>query len=491
MIKRRDALKASILGLAGMSVAGMAASRQEPGDYNILGLGGIPDGRTLNTRVIQQAVDACSAQGGGTVRFPPGKYLTGALLLKSGVELFLAKGAHLLGSINEDDYFLEEASAGEQTAGRRFSLINAFDQQDIAIRGEGTIDGQGNVFPHRTPEGRRKFRPNVVNFRNCENVRIEGVFMTNSGSWMQHYSACRNLRIRGIRVYNHCNHNNDGIDIDGCRDVVVSDCIVDSDDDAICLKSTGRSLCENILVTNCLVRSFCNALKLGTESIGGFRNVIIANCTVTPCEPQKRYYGYELGESAISVEMVDGGILEQVTIDNITIMDTGCPIFIRLGNRGRKPSPNDPAPGVGVLRNVRISNIMATTTSIVASSITGIAGHHAENIHLDNITLNIQNKGDGAFADKEVPENDAGYPTARMYGEQLPAAAFYIRHARNLRFSNVHLMAGKENFLPLFVMDDVKNARLLFPEIETVNDNALVRKSPDCRDITVLGINPG
>lgn len=486
MIKRRHLIKSSLLGLAGISFIQRPAD--DTRDYNILSQGGVPDGKTLNTKVIQKAIDSCSAAGGGTVHFPPGKYLTGALLLKNGVELYVAKGAQILGSTNEDDYFLDPEEMNTPTAAgkRRFGLLNALDQKDISINGEGTIDGQGGAFPHRTSDNQSKFRPNLIHFRKCENVKIRGVFLTSSGSWMQHYYACRNLQINGIRVFNHCNYNNDGIDINGCRDVTISDCIVDSDDDAICLKSTGYEMCENVVINNCIARSFCNAIKLGTESIGGFRNIVISNCTVTPCEPQKKYYGYELGESAISVEMVDGGILEHVTISHITIRDTGCPIFIRLGNRGRKPAADAPDPGIGTLRNVRISHITATTTSPIASSITGIKGHAPEGIYLDNITLRIENQGKKEFAAMEVPENDAGYPTARMFGKQLPAAAFFVRHVRNLFFSNLHITVGKDNFLPAFILDDVKNARFLYPELETANSNTLLVER-DCSQVQVIG----
>lgn len=467
MEKRRNLIKASVMGLAAVPMMAHTPKQRKHNEYNMIALGAKPDGETLNTKLIQQAIDRCSANGGGTVLFPPGKYLTGAIALKSGVTLYLEKGSILLGSTNLEHYVI----AGTP----RPHLINAGQQENIGISGEGTIDGQGGVFVRPTKENSVSHRPLNINFRHCRNVKVEGIFLTNSGSWMQHYFACENLQIRGIQVYNHCNFNNDGIDIDGCRDVIISDCIVDSDDDGICLKSTREYNCENVLVNNCLVRSFCNALKLGTESVGGFRNVVISNCSVTPCEPQKRYYGYELGESAISLELVDGGILEQVTVDNITIRDTGCPLFIRLGNRGR----NAPGPGVGTLKNVRISNIMATTTSVTPSSITGIQGYYAENIHLDNITLKIDSVGKKEFADMEVPEDDAGYPTARMYGEQLPAAALFVRHAKNIRFSNMHLIIGKENELPALVFDDVKNAKIFYPELHTVNGNELIKKTTD------------
>lgn len=464
-----------------VSGMGFSTAPYEGEVYDILKLGANPDGKFLNTHIIQKAINNCSNSGGGTVIIPKGRFLTGAIVLKSGVTLYLERGAFLLGSTDRNDYLRKDS--GNKT---EIQLIHAVGQEDIAIIGEGTIDGQGHAFKRKNTENEPITRPNGLYFSKCKNITIEGVFLTNSGAWMQHYHACEIVRIRGIRVYNHCNYNNDGIDINGCQDVMISDCFIDSDDDGICIKSTITRLTRNVLVNNCHVRSFCNALKLGTESSGGFRNVSISNCIVTPSKHQKRYYGYELGESAISIEMVDGGILEQVTFDNITIEDTGCPIFIRLGNRARKYNNDAKVPGIGILRNVRISNIMATTTSHVASSITGIIGSYAENIHIENVLLHINNKRKASDSDIDVPENDSGYPTARMFGEILPSAAFYVRHVKNIRFSNFHLILGNENPLPAFVLDDVKNGKFFFTELEAPASNQLVEQRSDCEKIEII-----
>jgi len=230
--------------------------------------------------------------------------------------------------------------------------------------------------------------------------------MINSGAWMQHDLACDNLQIKDIRVSNHCNYNNDGIDIDGCHDVIISDCIVDSADDGICLKSTSPRLCRNVIVSNCVVHSRCNSLKLGTETTGGFQNIQFSNCLVSPTENESTSFGQPDGRSAISVEMVDGGILVQVSIDHITILETGCPIFIRLGNRARKYSPEAPQPPLGTLRNVSITNITAATSSNTTSNITGISGAYAENIYLGNIQITNKSKGTSVEVADMVPEKD-------------------------------------------------------------------------------------
>ena len=486
MKARREFLKGAAISAVAFSGLGYTSKPSVENNYDIKSLGAKPDGKTLNTTIIQKTIDICSENGGGRVIFSSGNYLTGTFKLKSGVTLYIEKGATISGSTNINDYIpiIPEYSAlGTNSYTRQ--LIYAENQQDIAILGEGTINGQGIVF-ERHGDGKTPPRPLGFRFITCKNIRHEGIFMTNFGSWAQHYLACDKLQIRGIRVYNHCNYNNDGLNIDGCHDAIISDCIIDSDDDGIVLKSTSPRECKNVLVNNCHVRSFCNALKLGTESTGGFRNVIISNCTVTPCEEQKRYYGTALGQSAISVEMVDGGTLEQVAIDRITIEDTACPIFIRLGNRARKHADYAPQPGIGVLRNVRISNIIATTSSITASNITGIIGSYADNIHLENIILNINSKSETSDAGIIVPEKDTAYPTAGMFGNRLPASAFFVRHVKNIRFLNLHIIIGKDNFLPALVLDDVKNAKIYFTELTTENNNKLLKKTSDCEKIEVL-----
>jgi parallel beta-helix repeat protein len=454
-------------------------------NLNVLDMGATPDGRALNTTIIQKAIDQCYQTGGGEVVFPQGKYLIGSIILKSGVCLNLQKGATLLGSTNLEDYQpVKPKYVALRTGQQTIQLIFAEGQENISIIGQGTIDGQGKAFV-RDGNDEGILRPHVIQFINCKNVKIEGIFMTNSGAWMQHYLACDNLQIRGIRVYNHCNANNDGIDIDGCHDVIISDCIIDSDDDGICLKSTSPRLCRNVIVSNCIIHSHCNSLKLGTESTGGFQNIRFSNCLVSPSEKETCIYGLPEGQSAISVEMVDGGILDQVSIDHITILETRCPVFIRLGNRARKYTPEAPQPAIGSLGNVSITNVVATTSSKTTSNITGMRGAYAENIYLGNIQ--ITNKSSGTVEDAAivVPEKDEVYPTSGMFGDVLPASAFFVRHVKNITFDNVRLIMENENVLPAFVLDDVQDVSIRYPQLRTSSKIELADQK-DCQDVQIV-----
>ncbi len=211
----------------------------------------------------------------------------------------------------------------------------------------------------------------------------------NSGIWNQHYLNCEDVPISNIRVYNHCNRNNDGLDIDGCRRVVVSNCIIDSDDDAIVLKSTGKAGCENVVITNCIASSFTNAIKCGTESTGGFRNINIGNCVVkrSISKVPPIFGRTNIGISGISLEIVDGGIMEGVQVHDIVIEETECPVYVRLGNRARKHIPEAPAPPLGTMRNISISNITAYNTGNYTASITGVSAAKIENISLSHLRL--------------------------------------------------------------------------------------------------------
>ncbi len=458
-------------------------------NINIVDAGAKADASTLCTRIIQSAIDEISKNGGGTVIIPPGEFLTGSLVLKTGVTIDIKKGATLLGSTNIEDYLnIKPDFVALRTGQHTRQLIFAEGQSWIGIKGQGTIDGQGAAFSSKTKGDEPGItRPHIIQLINCKNVKIENVHMLNSGGWMQHYLACEKLQINGINVFNHCNKNNDGIDIDGCHDVIINGCIVDSDDDGICLKSTSPQMCKNVVVTNCVIKSHCNALKLGTESTGGFQNIIFSNCTVSPSEDPDPIYGTINGQSAISVEMVDGGVLDQVNINNIVVSETDCPIFVRLGNRARKYTQQAPEPGMGTLQNVTISNITATTSSKIASNITGIPGAMAQNISLSNIVITNLSEGTAEEAQIKVPENDKGYPTVDMFGDVLPASAFFIRHVQNITMDNIQLFVKGDNVRPAFILHDVHDALIRYPIVYSYKDNiGLIVKDADCTSVKVI-----
>jgi polygalacturonase len=384
------------------------------------------------------------------VYVPPGRFLSGTLVLKSNVTLELEAGATLLGSTNPRDYPPHRPALRSYTDYYVCqSLIYGENLERIGIRGRGTIDGQGAAFPW----GEYRDRPYLIRLVNCRDVRVEGVFLRNSAMWMQHYLACQRVVIDGLTVWNHSAHNNDGIDLDACRDCIVRDSRFDADDDAICLKSTLERPCENVVISNCIASSHCNAIKMGTESNGGFQNVTITNCTIEAPRESKPINGTQRGLAGIALESVDGGRLDGVAISNITIRDVAVPIFMRLGNRARPFTHDGPKPPVGTFRNVTITGVVATGMSTVGCAIAGIPGHKIENVCLADLNLQFEGSGPKPSA-KPVPENETKYPESRMFGP-LPAYGFYCRHVEGITFSNIRLRTDQPDPRPALVTDDV------------------------------------
>lgn len=405
--------------------------------FEVTRFGAAGDGEKLDTESIQAAIDACARAGGGMVVFPAGTYLSGTLLLKDHINLHLQEGATLLGSTNLEDYPEIKTSVRsyyENVVLR--SLIFGEGLSHVSITGKGTIDGQGASFEVTSKKKPERYldRPYIIRIYACKQVRVEDINLQNSAMWMQHYLACDNLTISGISVYNHANQNNDMVDIDGCRNVIIANCNGDTDDDALTFKSTSDHACEHITVTNCILSSHCNAIKCGTESTGGFKNITISNCVIRPSADESPIFGLRNGISGISLEIVDGGTMDGIAITNISMDGPEVPLFIRLGNRARKHIPEAETPPVGHLSNVIISQVMARNAGSTGCSITGIPGYPVRNIKLSNMILEF--KGGVERPPAEVSELADQYPEATMFGE-LPAFALYIRHAEAISLSEI------------------------------------------------------
>lgn len=450
-------MKKNILLVAGL----LTSSTLFAGQYSIDDFGAVADSAVLSTQAIQKAIDACSANGGGQVVVPAGQYKTGSIFLKSRVSLHLESGAALLGSRNLDDYAkVKPAYVSLRTQEATIQLIYAENAENISITGQGTIDGQGSGFKKLTWNDEGITRPHLLRFVTCSSVVVQGVTLRNSGCWMQHYLACENLQISGIRVFNRNNYNNDALDIDGCRNVTVSDIIADSDDDGITLKSTSPKLCENITITGCVVSSRCNAIKLGTETNGGFRNINITGCVVKPSEVQApAFFGRDGGTSAVSLEIVDGGVMEGVSVSNVVVDGTEAPLFIRLANRARAHRQGLTVDHVGQISAVAISNVHIRNAGKTGCSITGLPQHPVSNVRLSNIVYEQAGGGTADDAGRAAEEKPEEYPEATMFGV-LPAYGFYIRHAAGITLEGVALTAAAADARPALYLEDVEGAAL-------------------------------
>ena len=430
-------------------------------DYNILDYGAVSDTTQLSTAAVQRAIDACSKAGGGRVVVPAGSFKIGTLQLRSHINLHLEHGATLYGSTSLADYTpMKSAYVSLRTQTETVQLIYADDVDDVVIDGYGTIDGRGRAFPKLSWNDEGITRPHLLRFIQSRDIVVKDITLRNSGCWMQHYLACDRLRIDGIKVFNRNNYNNDALDIDGCHDVVVKGMMADSDDDGITLKSTSPRLCENVRISDCVVSSHCNAVKLGTETNGGFRNINISGIVVKPSEDQReKFFGQWIGSSAISLEIVDGGVLENVNISDFTIEGTEAPIFVRLGNRARGYYEGQVIDKVGTIDGVHIDNLQIRNAGSMGCSITGLPGHPVKNVRVSRVTLHHQGgveAADMAEIERSIAdEKEKEYPEATMWG-RLPAKGFYVRHAEHISISDLVVLTDRPDVRPDMVNVDVK-----------------------------------
>lgn len=456
--------------------------------------GVVGDGNTLNTDSLQAAINRLSADGGGELYFPSGRYLTGGLELKSGVVLYLEKGATLLGSTSPYDYlgFSTEKELKVNNDHFNQALIYADGAENIGITGGGCIDGQGRELAltidslHHTGElvdlhyntyrKRPNTRPKLVFIRDCRNVDIHNAVFRSSAAWGLSFSLCANLTLDSLHIENRAYWNNDGIDVSDCKDVRISHCYVNSADDGICLKSHYQDKWnDRVSISHCYIISSASAIKFGTESRGGFKNVTIDDI-----------YVKDTYRSAIAIESVDGAEIENVQVSNVRAYNTGNAFFIRLGHR------SGDAPGY--LKNISIKNLYVKIPfgrpdinydlrgpaltffhNPFPCSISGIPGHDIENVTLEDIEIVYPGRASKGMAYmplsrlEDVPENVEGYPEFSMF-EELPSWGFYVRHVSGITMKNLRLRLDKDDFRPAFVFDRVRGLRLsdiMLPENKT------------------------
>ncbi|SNS23211.1 Polygalacturonase [Granulicella rosea] len=518
---RRDLLKFTGIGLAAALPSTFAAAQASPSGsttplmvFDVRRFGATGSGKQLDTPAINAAIAAANAAGGGTVYFPAGTYLCFSIRLKSNVALYIDQGATILaadsplpgqttGQLGGTYDAAEPNTAWDayQDYGHNHwhnSLMWGEDIHDFAILGPGLIHGKGLSFgagPGKynpaeanpsfggdrsakakyTPRGNyvmfQAEQPGVGNkaiaLKNCRNVILRDFSILKGGHFGLLLTGVDNLTIDNLKI----DTDRDGMDIDCCKNVRVSNCTVNSPwDDGICPKTSyalgyARST-ENVTISNCYVtgyyelgtildgtfkkmsfdsggKGFNGRIKCGTESNGGFKNITISNCIFEGCQ-------------GLALESEDGALCEDITITNITLRDmfTG-PLFFRLGARLRGPKETTK---VGTLRRILVSNITSYNgLSRIPSVLSGIPGYPIEDIKIANYFSQDQGGGSAEWARLTPPEEVAKYPDPPMFGT-IPASGLYLRHIRNLEMSHVEVSPMKPDARAAFYLQGVDRA---------------------------------
>ena len=497
---RRHLLRAGSLGIAGVALPGTSRAAQEAEAearpqpaFDVRAYGARGDGKTLDTVAVNRAIEAAEAQGGGLVLFPAGTYLCFSIHLRSNVDLHLEQGATILAAdsplpgqqtgYNGGTYDAAEPNAPwepYQDYGHNHwhnSLLWGEDLHDLSITGPGLIYGKGLSFgANRSARGNYPIYiaeqagvgNKAIALKNCHNVLLRDFSILKGGHFGLLLTGVDNLTIDNLKI----DTDRDGMDIDCCQNVRVSNCTVNSPwDDGICPKSSfalgyARAT-KNLTITNCWVtgkyqlgtvldgtfkpfppdvRPFgTGRIKCGTESNGGFINITIANCVFEGC------MGYAL-------ESVDGALIEDISITNTTMRDLGCgPIFLRLGARLRGPKESTQ---VGAIRRVSISNLVCHNAPARFSSIlSGIPDASIEDLQLANIYVETMGGGTAEQAGIQLPESESKYPEPTMFGT-TPCSGFFLRHVRNLDMSHVEIANSTPDARPVFSLVDVNRADL-------------------------------
>ncbi|WKL57624.1 glycosyl hydrolase family 28 protein [Asticcacaulis sp. ZE23SCel15] len=392
----------------------------------------------LATKAIQAAIDDVARRGGGTVRLSKGDYVSGTIDLKSNIRFEVAKGARLLGSLDLNDYperIAKRLTVQDTNMGMHQSLIFGQGLTNISICGHGEIDGRGSKenFPgletiHGTPG-----RPFVIRIIDCQRVHIRDISLKDSPCWMQNYLNCDDLLIEHIKVENQVNFNNDGLDIDGCRHVIVRHCYISSGDDAMCFKGAAQSPGENILVEYCTFFTSCNAVKLGTDSQSLFRNVFVRHCLIGGVSEDMRRVKVVGADSGVAWKMVDGGTAENLLISDIKIIRARSPIFMRLEKRGRV-KPGDPPAPIGTLRRVVFERITGEDNGPRGSYFIGIPEKSIEDVVIRDFKVSQNPSTKPVLAETAIGEMYGEYPDPHMIDGigDAPAYGLWARHIKGL-----------------------------------------------------------
>ena len=457
-----------------LTLSCLSAIADNLNDYNVRSFGAVGDGKSLDSPAINTAIESAFANGGGKIIVPAGIYLCGSIHLKSNIELHLLSGAIIKAAPASMKVYDESESFGGfpeyQDGGHTYfhnSLIWAEGQDNISITGRGMIDGEGLTKKDTENAGNVQggsigTGDKAIALKLCTNILIRDITIFRGGHFAIIITGCEKGTIDNVTI----DTNRDGIDIDCCKYLTVTNTKVNTpNDDGIVLKSSYALKkpvpCENILINNCIVTGYklgtfldgtyipekvnwvCGRIKLGTESNGGYRNIAISNCTM-------------MYSSGLAFEEVDQGRMENIAVSNITMNHVHhYPIYITTGCRNRGPKEVT-SPSYG--GDIMISNVIADDADSLAGIIvTGMKEEPLRNIRLHNIQIRYRGGGTSDLSKKEYREQGTNYPEPRWAGP-TPAYGLYARHVDGLTVRGLYLETIRPDYRHVVILDDVKNA---------------------------------
>ena len=439
--------------------------------YNVRSYGAKGDGITLDTRAIQRAIDKAYENKGGIVIVPAGTYQVGSLFLKDNIELHLENGATLLGSPNYKDYTAADEKFESRTRElyAKYFMIYAENAKNITIAGSGIIYGNG--VKHYTESRPQNLRPYMIRLVNCDRVTIRDVHLLESANWTLHILGCRDVNISGIEIETTGEGNRDGLDIDACQRVTVSNSIFSTTYDAIVMKATTDVLCQDIAINNCIIRSIGgSAIKTGTESNGGFKNITVSNCVVKDVPVH----------AGIELMTVDGGMMQNILLENIIMDNVATPFYIRLGKRARPYKTGQYVGRIDDVKDIYLNNISVINAKL-PSSIIGLHSNTIKNIVINNYTVRYISAQEGVSFNK-VEFQEFDYPAANTF-KKLPAYGLYCRSVEGLHLQNINMYSAENEKRTALNFDRVNNLELFAVKAEVKNAAAPMIHFRNTKDV--------
>lgn len=423
--------------------------------FDIRRYGAVGDSVRINTSEIQDAINACSEGGGGTVRIASGVYRTGTLIIRDNTHLELCPGATLQASPDIKDYpsgYGKNMYRAEPHMDR--CLLFAEGACNIGICGAGTIDGNGSrdIFPNKSDPDRN--RPMLIRFVRSTGIRVRDVRMTAPAGWTSAWLYCQDIVVDGITIHSRANYNGDGLDFDGCTNVRVANSAFDTSDDSICLQTSRPDHpCSDITVTNCTFCSRWAGIRIGLLSRGDFGNVCVSNCSFR-----------DMRDSGLKIQMCEGAVMQNMSFSNLVMRNVPRPVFMTLGQqRCCVDAPKELAP-VGRIQRLRFSDLVVDNSELGLDShivLSGIPDGTIEDISLCGVDMTSRGGAPGDLAAvagvaELIPENLGGHwPEYRCFKRILPASGLYARHIRGLYCRSLNFNTIEPDARRAIVTDDV------------------------------------